>query len=139
MGMTTSKRLGLLQALSWTLFERVTFDRTRVTSVDWSAYPILRFGDVPHSIEVHIIDRPGDGFFGVAEAAQRPSGAALANAIRTRQVCAYTKFRSRLSASGKRWDCNDDLHFWSPTQRRAQCAAFVATGLYNKRAAFPSQ
>jgi hypothetical protein len=62
----------LLQALSWTLFERVTFDRTRVTSVDWSAYPILRFGDVPHSIEVHIIDRPGDGFFGVAEAAQRP-------------------------------------------------------------------
>jgi nicotinate dehydrogenase subunit B len=72
----------LLQALSWTLFERVTFDRTRVTSVDWSAYPILRFGDVPHSIEVHIIDCPGDGFFGVAEAAQGPSGAALANAIR---------------------------------------------------------
>jgi CO/xanthine dehydrogenase Mo-binding subunit len=72
----------LLQALSWTLFERVTFDRTRVTSVDWSAYPILPFGDVPRSIEVHIIDRPGDGFFGVAEAAQGPSGAALANAIR---------------------------------------------------------
>jgi CO/xanthine dehydrogenase Mo-binding subunit len=72
----------LLHALSWTLFERVTFDQTRVTSVDWSAYPILRFGDVPHSIEVHIIDRPGDGFVGVAEAAQGPSGAALANAIR---------------------------------------------------------
>ncbi|WJR79813.1 molybdopterin cofactor-binding domain-containing protein [Bradyrhizobium sp. NP1] len=73
---------GLLQALSWTLFERVTFDRTRVTSVDWSAYPILRFGDVPDSVEVHIIDRPNDGFYGVAEAAQGPSGAALANAIR---------------------------------------------------------
>ena len=69
MGMTTSESLGLLQALSWTLFERVTFDRTRVTSVDRSVYSILRFGDVPHSIEVHIIDRSGDGFFGVAEAA----------------------------------------------------------------------
>jgi nicotinate dehydrogenase subunit B len=73
---------GILQSMSWTLFERVTFDHTRVTSVDWSAYPILRFGNVPDSVEVHIIDRPGDVFFGVAEAAQGPSGAALANAIR---------------------------------------------------------
>ena len=73
---------GMLQALSWTLFERMTFDRTRVTSIDWSAYPILRFGVVPGSIDVHIIERLGDSFFGVAEAAQGPSGAALANAIR---------------------------------------------------------
>jgi nicotinate dehydrogenase subunit B len=72
----------MLQAMSWTLFERVTFDRTRVTSIDWSAYPILRFGDVPESVEVHLIDRPGDVFFGVAEAIQGTSGAALANAIR---------------------------------------------------------
>jgi nicotinate dehydrogenase subunit B len=73
---------GMLQALSWNLFERMTFDRTRVTSIDWSAYPILRFGDVPGSIDVHIIERPGDSLFGVAEATQGPSGAALANAIR---------------------------------------------------------
>ena len=71
---------GMLQALNWALFEQVTFDRTRVTSIGWSAYPILRFGDVPGSIDVHIIERPGDGFFGVAEAAQGPSGAALADA-----------------------------------------------------------
>jgi hypothetical protein len=38
---------GMLQALSWTLFERMTFDRTRVTSIDCSAYPILHFGVVP--------------------------------------------------------------------------------------------
>jgi nicotinate dehydrogenase subunit B len=73
---------GMLQALSWTLFEKVTFDRTRVTSIDWSAYPILRFADVPDSVEVHIVDRPGDAFFGVAEAVHGPAGAALANAIR---------------------------------------------------------
>ncbi|TAI64828.1 molybdopterin cofactor-binding domain-containing protein [Bradyrhizobium sp. Leo170] len=73
---------GILQAMSWTLFERVTFDRTRVTSVDWSAYPIMRFDRVPESVEVHLVDRPGDAFYGVAEAAQGPTGAALANAIR---------------------------------------------------------
>ncbi|WP_050419488.1 xanthine dehydrogenase family protein molybdopterin-binding subunit [Bradyrhizobium tropiciagri] len=73
---------GILQAASWTLFERVTFDRTRVTSVDWSAYPIMRFDSVPESVDVHLVDRPGDAFYGVAEAAQGPTGAALANAIR---------------------------------------------------------
>ncbi len=73
---------GMLQALSWTLFEEVKFDRTRVTSIDWSSYPILRFADVPESLEVHVIDRPGDAFFGVAEAGHGPADAALANAIR---------------------------------------------------------
>lgn len=72
---------GILQSMSWTLFEQVTFDRTRVTSVDWSAYPIMRFDSVPDSVEVHLIDRPGDTFYGVAEAAQGPAGAAIANAI----------------------------------------------------------
>ncbi len=73
---------GILQSMSWTLFERVTFNRTRVTSVDWSAYPIMRFDSVPQSLEVHLIDRPGGAFHGVAEAAQGPTGAAIANAIR---------------------------------------------------------
>lgn len=73
---------GILQAASWTLFEGVTFDRTRITSVDWSAYPIMRFASVPRTIDVHIVDRPGAPFLGVAEAAQGPTGAALGNAIR---------------------------------------------------------
>lgn len=73
---------GILQTASWTLFERVAFDRTRVTSVDWSAYPILRFSAVPRSVEVHIVAQPDQPFLGVAEAAQGPAGAALANAIR---------------------------------------------------------
>ncbi len=50
---------GILQAMSWTLYEAVTFDRTRITSVDWASYPILRFASVPDSVEVHVIDRPG--------------------------------------------------------------------------------
>ncbi|MFX4887691.1 molybdopterin cofactor-binding domain-containing protein, partial [Acinetobacter baumannii] len=73
---------GIVQSSSWTLFERVTFDRTRITSIDWSAYPIMRFSSVPRSVDVHIIDQPGAPFIGVAEAAQGPTGAALVNAIR---------------------------------------------------------
>lgn len=73
---------GILQSISWTLFEEVTFDRTRVTSADWSSYPILRFASVPESVEVHIVERPGEPFLGTGEAAQGPTAAALGNAIR---------------------------------------------------------
>ena len=72
---------GILQSLSWTLYEAVAFDRTRITSRDWSSYPILRFEEVPESVEVHVIDRPGTPFLGTGEAAQGPTAAAIANAI----------------------------------------------------------
>jgi CO/xanthine dehydrogenase Mo-binding subunit len=73
---------GILQSISWTLYEAVTFDDTRITSVDWSSYPIIRFASVPDSVEVHIIDRPGEPFLGTGEAAQGPAAAAIGNAIR---------------------------------------------------------
>jgi nicotinate dehydrogenase subunit B len=60
----------------------VTFDRTRITSVDWSSYPILRFASAPDSVEVHLIDQPGQPFLGTGEAAQGPTAAAVGNAIR---------------------------------------------------------
>jgi CO/xanthine dehydrogenase Mo-binding subunit len=72
---------GIVQSLSWTSTETVTFDPTHRTSFDWSAYPIVRFPSVPQSVEVHVIDRPGMPFLGTGEAAQGPSAAALANAI----------------------------------------------------------
>jgi CO/xanthine dehydrogenase Mo-binding subunit len=72
---------GIIQSLSWTLYERVTFDDTRITSIDWATYPILRFTAVPQSLEVHVLDRPGAPFLGSGEAAQGPAAAALANAV----------------------------------------------------------
>jgi nicotinate dehydrogenase subunit B len=72
---------GIVQSASWTLFEAVQFDRTRITSRDWSSYPIMRFEDVPESVEVHVIDRPGQPFLGTGEAAQGPTAAAIANAV----------------------------------------------------------
>jgi CO/xanthine dehydrogenase Mo-binding subunit len=71
----------ILQSSSWTLYEAVTFDETRITSVDWATYPILRFASVPDRVEVHIIDRPGLPFLGAGEAGQGPAAAAIANAI----------------------------------------------------------
>jgi nicotinate dehydrogenase subunit B len=72
---------GIIQSLSWTLHESVSFDATRVTSQDWAGYPILRFPDLPDSVEVHVINRPGQPFLGTGEAAQGPAAAALANAV----------------------------------------------------------
>ena len=71
----------ILQSSSWTLYESVTFDQTRITSVDWATYPILRFHSVPDSVEVHIVDRPGLPFLGAGEAGQGPAAAAIANAV----------------------------------------------------------
>ncbi|MDB5364348.1 MAG: putative oxidoreductase subunit protein, partial [Rhodospirillales bacterium] len=72
---------GLLQSLSWANFEAMNFDAERRTGFDWSSYPILRFADLPATIEVHVIDRPGQPFLGTGEAAQGPASAALANAL----------------------------------------------------------
>ena len=62
------------------LMEEVQFDRSRVTSVDWSSYPILRFPDVP-KLDIVLIDRPTQPPLGAGEAACSPVGAALANAV----------------------------------------------------------
>jgi nicotinate dehydrogenase subunit B len=72
---------GILQSMSWTLFEAVQFTQTRVTSTDWASYPILRFAHVPDSVEVHVIPRPGQPFLGAGEAAQGPAAGALGNAV----------------------------------------------------------
>ena len=71
----------ILQSMSWTLYESVTFDDTRITSIDWQTYPILRFNSVPDRIEVHIINRPGQPFLGSGETGQGPAAASIANAV----------------------------------------------------------
>jgi CO/xanthine dehydrogenase Mo-binding subunit len=71
----------IVQSMSWTLYESVTFDDTRITSIDWQTYPILRFNSVPDSVEVHVINRPGQPFLGSGETGQGPAAASIANAI----------------------------------------------------------
>lgn len=71
---------GALQSASWTLKERVRFDRTRVTSDDWESYPILRFSEAP-AVDVVVLDRPDLPSLGAGEAAQGPTAAAIGNAV----------------------------------------------------------
>ncbi|MDB5417849.1 MAG: putative oxidoreductase subunit protein [Phenylobacterium sp.] len=80
-GLKNQTEGGIVQALSWSGLEAVGFDADHRTSFDWSAYPIARFKDVPGSVQVHVLNRPGTPFLGAGEAAQGPASAALANAV----------------------------------------------------------
>jgi CO/xanthine dehydrogenase Mo-binding subunit len=71
---------GAVQAASWTLTERVRFDRCRVTSTDWEGYPVLRFSEVP-AVDVILLDRPDLPSVGSGEVAQGPTAAAIGNAL----------------------------------------------------------
>jgi nicotinate dehydrogenase subunit B len=70
----------IMQTLSRTLHEEVTFDHSRVTSVNWASYPILTFPEAP-VVQVALIDRPEKPSDGAGEASSAPIAAALANAI----------------------------------------------------------
>ena len=71
----------IIQSLSWCTREEVTNNEAIRTSFDWSAYPILRFLDIPEKIDVIVEEQPGQPFLGVAECGQGPTSAALANAL----------------------------------------------------------
>src|SRR5436190_771155 len=70
----------VIQTVSRTLIEEVKFDRSRVTSVDWASYPILKFPDVP-DIAIKLIDRPIEKPWGAGEPTAAIVPAAIANAI----------------------------------------------------------
>jgi CO/xanthine dehydrogenase Mo-binding subunit len=70
----------ILQTLSRTLHEEVRFDRSRVTSLDWERYPILRFPEVPEMM-IELVNRPHEPPLGAGEASATPVPAALANAV----------------------------------------------------------
>ncbi|HYZ67195.1 MAG TPA: molybdopterin cofactor-binding domain-containing protein, partial [Mycobacterium sp.] len=71
---------GAIQATSWTVKERVRFDRFTITSDTWETYPILRFSDVP-AVDVEFMPGADTAPLGVGECAQGPTAAAIANAV----------------------------------------------------------
>ena len=70
----------VVQTISRTLYEEVTFTRSAITSVDWASYPILRFPQVP-KIDVVLIDRPDKAAWGAGEPACAVVPSAIAGAI----------------------------------------------------------
>jgi len=70
----------VVQTTSRTLIEEVRFDRSRVTSVDWESYPILKFPGVPE-VAIDLIDRPNEKPWGAGEPTAAVVPSAIANAI----------------------------------------------------------
>jgi len=71
----------IVQGVSRTLWEEVTFDRKAVTSVDWVTYPILDITETPSQVDVVLINHPEIAPSGAGEPSIRPVAAAIANAI----------------------------------------------------------
>jgi CO/xanthine dehydrogenase Mo-binding subunit len=71
---------GIVQTISWTLKERIAYDRDGVVSRNWDTYPILTFEEAPE-IEVALLDRPELPPLGAGEGTQGPTSAAIGNAI----------------------------------------------------------
>jgi CO/xanthine dehydrogenase Mo-binding subunit len=70
----------MIQTVSRTLIEELKFDRSKVTSVDWVSYPILRYPDVP-TISTHLINRPNEKPWGAGEPSAAVVPSAIANAV----------------------------------------------------------
>ena len=81
----------LIMGTSRALFEEVTFDKHRVTSLDWVQYPIMRFKDAPEVTTV-VVQRADLQSTGNGEPPTAACAAAIANAffdataVRIRQV-----------------------------------------------------
>ena len=80
-GLTHTIEGNIVQGISRTLWEEVTFDSKNVTTVDWLTYPILDITETPERVEVVLIDRPGIAPSGSGEPSIRAVAAAIANAI----------------------------------------------------------
>ncbi len=70
----------LVQTASRMLLEEVTFNKTNVTSLDWSSYPIMRFDGCPDVTPV-IVQRLDEQPSGAGEEVMAAAAAAIANAI----------------------------------------------------------
>lgn len=79
-GTTNQVEGGVIQTVSRTLLEQVTWDRSKVLSRDWASYPILRHDQVPRVL-VDLIDRPGEPSWGAGEPTACAIPAAIGNAV----------------------------------------------------------
>jgi nicotinate dehydrogenase subunit B len=70
----------VIQTVSRTLLEELTFDRSAVTSLHWGTYPILTFPDVPE-VEIELVDRPREKPWGAGEPTAAVVPSAISNAV----------------------------------------------------------
>jgi CO/xanthine dehydrogenase Mo-binding subunit len=71
---------GIIQTLSRTMVEEVTYAGGKVTSLDWGSYPMMGLMDLPE-VEIVLIDRPTERSGGAGETSVPIIPGAIANAI----------------------------------------------------------
>ena len=97
---------GVIQSVSRALHEQISFTKTRVTSVDWVTYPLLRFKEHP-AVTTIVVQRTDQIPGGGGEPPAVPTAAAIANAffdatgVRIRQApMTPPRVRAVLKAAG---------------------------------------
>jgi nicotinate dehydrogenase subunit B len=97
----------IMQGVSRTLIEELTFNQSIVTSVDWVTYPVIRFEQAP-PIEFDVINNPNFTMNGSGEPPMTPTAAAINNAVfdaigvRLRSMpLKPAKVKAALKAAGK--------------------------------------
>jgi nicotinate dehydrogenase subunit B len=70
----------VIQSASRAILEQVNFDTSKITSVDWRSYPILRFQDI-RPIDITLINHPDQPAWGAGEITTLTTAPAIANAI----------------------------------------------------------
>jgi len=70
----------VVQTVSRSVVEKLTFSRSAVTSLNWGSYPILTFPNVPEVV-IDLIDRPNEVPWGAGEPTTSVIPSAIANAI----------------------------------------------------------
>jgi CO/xanthine dehydrogenase Mo-binding subunit len=80
-GLTNQLEGAALQGLSRALGEEVTWDREKITTVDWRSYRSMAVGTAMPRIETVLIDRPDQPPTGAGETGSAIVAAAIGNAI----------------------------------------------------------
>jgi CO/xanthine dehydrogenase Mo-binding subunit len=70
----------VVQTVSRSVVEKLTFSRSAVTSLNWGSYPILTFPNVPEVV-IDLIDRPTEVPWGAGEPTTSVVPSAIANAV----------------------------------------------------------
>ncbi len=71
----------LMQSISRSIYEQVTWNHETVTSRDWVTYPILHTADMPDEVKIVMVHRPSVPPAGAGEPSSRPTAAAIGNAV----------------------------------------------------------
>ncbi|MGH8112734.1 MAG: molybdopterin cofactor-binding domain-containing protein [Rhodanobacteraceae bacterium] len=81
-GMRNQIEGNIIQSTSRALHEEVTFNHAHVTSRDWASYPILRFNEIPDSIDIVLVNNsPTFMSTGGGEPSTCPTAAVISNAV----------------------------------------------------------